>query len=56
MMEEEDDSPESVPHTDAEEYKVDRHSGGSVPSESLDLLSLEAHPWMVWTCLGWRAI
>ena len=55
-MEEEEDSPRSVPHTDAEEYKVDWHSGGSVPSEILgssvsggpsvdgvDLLGLEGH-------------
>ena len=56
LMEEEEDEPRSVPHTDAEEYKVDRHSGGSVPSEILgssvsggpsvdgvDLLGLEGH-------------
>ena len=56
LMEEEEDSPESVPHTDAKEYKVNRHSGGSVPSEILgssisggpsmdgvDLLGLEGH-------------
>ena len=56
LMEEEEDSPRSVPHTDAEEYKVDWHSGGSVPSEILgssvsggpsvdgvDLLGLEGH-------------
>ena len=55
LMEEEEDSPESVPHTDAKVYKVDWHSGGSVPLEILgssasgvpsidgvDLLGLEA--------------
>ena len=56
LMEEEEDSPESVPHTDAKVYKVDWHSGGSVPLEILgssasgvpsidgvDLLGLEGH-------------
>ena len=36
VEEEQVDAPESVPDTDVEMYGVDRHSGGSAPSEVLD--------------------
>jgi hypothetical protein len=56
VEEEEEDSPESMPPTDAKVHKVGLHSGGSAPSENLrssasggpsmdavDLFGLESH-------------